>query len=150
MIFDLNDRTAVGVIRTYCACERGKSRTIGLTSGSFDLIHFHHTLYFTRCRRSCDILVVGVDSDEFVREKKGPGRPVIYDSRRVFMVDNQKPVAFAFIMNSVEDFGRAAEFFRPEFIFKNNDFEGRETEIVCKEFAGEVKIISDVVAIKRY
>lgn len=145
MLFDLRDSTAIEVIRTYLACARDKGLQVGLTSGSFDLIHFHHFLYLIRCRRFCDILVVGVDSDELVRERKGEGRPLIYDSRRVVMVDALKPVTFAFIMGSVADFGLAAELTKPDLIFKNDSFKGREWEVVGKECAGGIKIVEDVV-----
>ena len=145
MLFDLRDATAIEVIQTYLHCARGRGQTIGLTSGSFDLIHFHHVLYFTRCRRSCDVLIVGVDSDEFVRATKGEGRPLIYDSRRVVMVEALKPVTFAFIMNGLEDFGLAAKITAPDVIFKNDAFKDREGEIVGREYAKRIKIIRDVV-----
>ncbi|MFA6528898.1 MAG: adenylyltransferase/cytidyltransferase family protein [Candidatus Gracilibacteria bacterium] len=145
MLFDLNNSTDVEVVQTYLRCSRENERIIGLTSGSFDLIHFHHFLYFIRCRRSCDVLIVGVDSDELVRKMKGEGRPLIYDSRRVVMVDALKPVTFAFIMNSVDDFGLAAKIINPDFIFKSDSFDGREEEIIGKEHAKKIKIIRDVV-----
>ena len=145
MLFDLNDSSAIEVIQTYLACARENGRSVGLTSGSFDLIHFHHVLYVTRCRRSCDILIVGVDSDELVRERKGEGRPLIYDSRRVVMIDALKPVTFAFILNSIKNFGLATSIIRPDVIFKSNEFEGREHEIVGREHAKSIKIVRDVV-----
>jgi cytidyltransferase-like protein len=145
MVFDLNDSTATEVIQTYLQCARAKGQTVGLTSGSFDLIHFHHVLYFIRCRRSCDVLIVGVDSDELVRERKGEGRPLIYDSRRVVMVEALKPVTFAFIMNSVDDFGVAAKITTPDVIFKSDAFRDREEEIIGKEYAKRIKIVRDVV-----
>jgi len=145
MLFDLNDPTAIEVISTYIKCAREKDQTIGLTSGSFDLIHFHHFLYLVRCRRECDVLVVGVDSDELARERKGEGRPIIYDSRRVVMVDGLKPVTFAFIMDCVEDFGVAAKIIQPDVIFKNDFFTGKEDEIVGKKHAKRIRIIRDVV-----
>lgn len=145
MVFDLNDPMAVEVVQTYLQSARLQVHRVGLTSGSFDLIHFHHALYFIRCRRYCDVLIVGVDSDEFVRERKGEGRPITYDSRRVMMVDMIKPVTFAFIMNNLKDFRTAARLTTPSVIFKSDAFLGRESEIVCKEYAGEIRIIRDVV-----
>lgn len=145
MLFELNDPIAIGVIETYLRCVRETGKKIGLTSGSFDLTHFHHGLYLTRCRRSCDVLIVGVDSDELVRERKGEGRPIVYDSRRALMIDALKSVTFAFVMNSIEDFGLAASIARPDVIFKNDAFSGREDVILGKEFAKRIKIVRDVV-----
>jgi cytidyltransferase-like protein len=145
MIFNLRDTNDIEIVRTYIEAERQKGRTSGLASGTFDLLHPHHTHFLERCRRECDILVVGVDSDLLVKATKGPDRPQIYDAKRMAAVDSQKQVTFAFIINSIKDFGRAAEIIRPNIIFKNNDFQGREAEIEGKEFAGKIMIIPDVV-----
>jgi cytidyltransferase-like protein len=48
---------------------------VGMTSGVFDVIHAGHLLYLKECRKHCDILVVGVDSNDVVQMTKGPQRP---------------------------------------------------------------------------
>jgi D-beta-D-heptose 7-phosphate kinase/D-beta-D-heptose 1-phosphate adenosyltransferase len=145
MLFDINDQAAREVVSTYLRAAREEGKSIGLASGSFDLIHFQHVLFLTRCRRMCDILIVGVDSDELVRERKGNGRPIIYDSRRVVMVDAMKAVTFAFIMRSIEDFGKMAALAKPDVIFKNDAFLRREHDILGREHAGRIEIVRDVV-----
>lgn len=143
MIFSLQDAIEVSVVRGALSTAKAQGKTVGLTSGCFDLIHFHHFEFFVRCRRNCDVLIVGVDSDELVRGDKGPSRPVIPDYRRALMVDALKPVDFTFIMNGIGDFGKVAELVKPELIFKNQDFKGREKEIVGREHAGRVMILDD-------
>lgn len=143
MLFDINDVDSIRVIKKFIADAQAKRETVGLTSGCFDLIHFQHFSFFIRCRRLCSYLIVGVDADEVVRAVKGPQRPIIADFQRALMVDALKPVSFTFIMSGIEDFGRAAELFAPDIIFRNDDFEGREEEIVGREHAGKVVIIKD-------
>lgn len=143
MFFNLNDSDSVAVTQSFLRGAQAAGKVVGLTSGSFDLIHFHHLGFLMRCRWYCDYLLVGVDSDESVRQTKGPTRPVIHDLHRVIMVDNLKPVAFAFLMNGVHDFGQAAELFTPDVIFRNGDFKGRETEIVGRQHARQIVIIED-------
>ena len=145
MLFDLNSEESVLVVKTFLQGARSGGKTIGLTSGCFDLIHFHHFSFFIRCRRYCDFLIVGVDSDELVRGAKGASRPIVPDFHRAIMVDALRPVSFVFIMNSVVDFGRVAEIFTPEVIFKNDEFKGRENEIIGKEHAKRVIILNDQV-----
>ena len=145
MLFDLNDGDSVKVVRDFLSGIRASGKCIGLTSGCFDLIHFYHFSFFIRCRRYCDYLIVGVDSDELVREAKGPPRPIVPDFYRAIMVDALRPVSFAFIMNSVHDFGRAAELFVPDVIFKNNEFKGKEDQIVGREHAKRIIILEDQV-----
>lgn len=145
MIFELRAPSDRSMLTSYLKSARSEGKTIGLVSGSFDLLHFHHGLLLIRCGRMCDVLVVGVDSDELVRERKGHDRPVIYDMRRVTMVDWIKPVSFAFVMRTVDDFRDAAALIRPDCIFKNDAFAGREAEVLGREYAHEVVIVKDVV-----
>ncbi len=144
MFFDLNDKMATRAITLFLDEERAKGRTVGLTSGCFDLIHFQHFWYFIRCRRHCDILIVGIDSDEMVREQKGPTRPFIFDFKRAIMVDALKQADATFVMHGLHDLSRAAQLFRPDYLFRNNEYAGRETEVVGHEYAKKVVIIHDV------
>jgi len=56
---------------------------IVLTSGSFDLAHIGHARYLRKARLLGDFLVVGVESDERVQERKGPNRPIVPQEERV-------------------------------------------------------------------
>lgn len=51
-------------------------RPIGYTSGVFDFFHLGHANYLSVCKNYCTTLVVGVDVDELVTARKGPGKPV--------------------------------------------------------------------------
>jgi rfaE bifunctional protein nucleotidyltransferase chain/domain len=71
-------------------------RTIGakivLTQGTFDVIHIGHFLYLEKARQLGDVLIVGVDSDEKVRRRKGPDRPVVNERERVKMLTHVRHV----------------------------------------------------------
>lgn len=56
---------------------------IVLTSGTFDLFHIGHAQYLERAKALGDLLIVGVDSDLKVKERKGPSRPIVPESERV-------------------------------------------------------------------
>ncbi len=144
MLIDLRDRVSTRAATLFLDEQRSQGKKIGYTSGCYDLIHFNHFWYFQLCRRQCDVLIVGVDSDEMVRSEKGLTRPFTSDFKRLLMVDALKPVTFAFIMGSSSDFARAAELFTPDYMFRNDDFLGREDQVWGREFAGEVVIIRDV------
>jgi D-beta-D-heptose 7-phosphate kinase/D-beta-D-heptose 1-phosphate adenosyltransferase len=66
--------------------------SVVLTSGSFDLIHQGHSLYLEAARELGGFLIVGVDSDEKVRSRKGPNRPIIPEDERLLMVTHQRGV----------------------------------------------------------
>lgn len=114
---------------------------IGLTSGCYDLFHNLHLTYLLRCRRMCDVLIVGVDSDDAVKKDKGPLRPIIPEHHRVNLVSNLKCVDAAFVMGSLEDWKLAIYTFKPKKLFKNQSF--CVDEVVGKEEA-EVVIVPDV------
>lgn len=71
-------------------------KTIGLkivlTQGTFDFIHIGHFLYLEKARALGDILIVGVDSDEKVKSRKGPDRPIVNQSERVQMLTHVRHV----------------------------------------------------------
>ena len=57
-----------------------------LTLGVYDLVHEGHALYLEQARSHGDILIVGVDSDEFTKKRKGPNRPVVPQRERLKML----------------------------------------------------------------
>jgi len=65
---------------------RAQGNRIVLTSGSFDLSHIGHMRYLWSARQLGDFVIVGIDSDEKVRNRKGEYRPVIPENERAEMV----------------------------------------------------------------
>lgn len=74
-----------------------KTKTIVFVSGAYDLLHAGHITFLNTCKELGDILVVGVNSDQLVSKKKGPGRPIIPEIDRALMVSNLRCVDFTFI-----------------------------------------------------
>ena len=60
------------------------NKKIVFTNGCFDILHVGHIRYLSEARSLGDILVVGVNSDESVRNLKGPSRPINFLSDRAF------------------------------------------------------------------
>ncbi len=59
---------------------RGLRRVV-FTNGCFDLLHPGHIRSLESGRSLGDVLVVGINSDDSVRELKGPGRPTVVCQR---------------------------------------------------------------------
>lgn len=55
---------------------------LGFTNGCFDLIHPGHVQYLEDCRKQCDFLILGLNSDASVACLKGPSRPVQDETAR--------------------------------------------------------------------
>jgi len=71
---------------------KGLGLKIVLTQGTWDLVHIGHARYFEEAKRHGDLLIVGVDSDEKVRERKGPDRPIVPEGERIEMVTHMRNV----------------------------------------------------------
>jgi len=74
----------------------GALRTLGLrvvlTGGTFDILHEGHSMYLEAARGFGDFLIVGVDSDDKVRARKGEGRPAVPEAERLRMLTHQRGV----------------------------------------------------------
>lgn len=69
---------------------KGLGLKIVLTMGAWDLVHIGHARYIKDAKSHGDVLVVGVDSDEKVRAKKGPERPIVPQEERLEMITHLK------------------------------------------------------------
>jgi len=61
---------------------RASGKKLVVTNGCFDLLHLGHVTYLEKARALGDMLLVGVNGDEAVRQLKGPGRPITTESDR--------------------------------------------------------------------
>jgi len=55
---------------------RSQSQRVVATNGCFEILHVGHVRYLTAARKLGDVLVVGLNGDDSVRQLKGEGRPV--------------------------------------------------------------------------
>lgn len=77
-----------------------------LTSGCFDLLHGGHLEYLLEAG-SKGFLVVGVNSDPFVKKLKGSSRPIRGQSDRVFTIAGFEPVGLTVIFDDDVELIRA-------------------------------------------
>lgn len=71
---------------------RDQGKKIVLTQGSFDMIHIGHARYCAEAKKHGDVLFVGVDSDEKIKSRKGPDRPVVPQAERLEMLTHLSSV----------------------------------------------------------
>ena len=68
-----------------------KKFKIGYTTGTFDLLHVGHLNLLEKAKENCEILIVGVSTDELVKDYKGE-LPVIPFEDRIRIVGALKCV----------------------------------------------------------
>lgn len=76
---------------------RGLGLKIVLTQGSWDLVHIGHARYLKEAKNHGDVLVVGVDDDKKIRNRKGPDRPIVPEDERMEMITHLRYVDMAII-----------------------------------------------------
>ncbi len=87
-------------LKKICEREKEKGRKIGLCHGCFDILHVGHIVLFQEAKKQCDILIVGLDSDENVKQVKGKPRPVMSEKERAKMLSFLELIDYIFIFKS--------------------------------------------------
>ncbi len=126
------------------AIERRHGAKIVLANGCFDLLHVGHIRYLEAAKNFADILVVGINSDEQVRNLKGAGRPFQPERERAELIAALKVVDYVTIFTepTVENLIRAI---RPDFHAKGTDYteDTVPERDVVRECGGRVVIAGD-------
>jgi D-beta-D-heptose 7-phosphate kinase/D-beta-D-heptose 1-phosphate adenosyltransferase len=66
---------------------RADGKTVVFTNGVFDLLHVGHLRYLQHARSLGDSLIVGLNSDDSVRQIKGAGRPITTEAERAEILE---------------------------------------------------------------
>jgi D-beta-D-heptose 7-phosphate kinase/D-beta-D-heptose 1-phosphate adenosyltransferase len=101
-------------------------------NGTFDIIHFGHLQLLNYARSLGDSLTVGIDSDERVREKKGPTRPINNVCERQELLANLKAVDCVSVFNTDEELIQLIK--DCDIMVKGSDYKGKSIigETYCK------------------
>ncbi|MDD5065872.1 MAG: HAD-IIIA family hydrolase [bacterium] len=113
--------TSSGSLRGLARYLRKKKKRIVTTNGVFDIIHIGHLRYLEECRKQGDVLIVGVNADQSVKQNKGDRRPVNNQFSRAEVVCGLKPVDYAFIF-SEKDPRTFLKLVKPDVHIKGGDY----------------------------
>ena len=125
-----------------CQKLRESGKTIGFTSGAFDLLHAGDVDYLEKAKEICDVLVVGVNSDLSVKRYKGDNRPVISENFRIKVVAALESVDFVFLFDERRN-KKNIELLRPDFYIKAGDYnhDSLTSAADVEAYGGKVKLI---------
>jgi len=129
-------------IAAIVAREKVEEKTVGFTNGCFDILHFGHVRYLFEASELCDILVVGVNSNDSVRSLKGEKRPVNDEQSRLEVIAALQCVSYVTLF-SEETPLELINILTPAVLFKGGDW--TEDAVVgaehVKSIGGGVEII---------
>jgi D-glycero-beta-D-manno-heptose 1-phosphate adenylyltransferase len=136
-------------LRDFVRRQRKAGKTIGLTSGCFDVLHSAHIELMEESKRWVDLLIVAVNEDSYVHDTKGDDRPILKAADRVRIVRALRAVD-AVIRFADETPERLIRQISPDAYFKGRDYEARGEAIpeavLVKELGGTVCLVGSASA----
>lgn len=100
---------------------RANGKRIVFTNGCFDLLHVGHITYLHQAAAFGDLLIVGLNSDQGVRQLKGPKRPVINQRDRAAILAALQCIDFVVIFDEANPL-KLIESLRPDVLVKGGDY----------------------------
>jgi D-glycero-beta-D-manno-heptose 1-phosphate adenylyltransferase len=136
------------VQRVVAAIRQRGDRKIVLTSGSFDVIHEGHSMYLEAARLLGDFLVVGVDSDTKVRERKGRTRPAVPEQERLRMVTHQRGVGLVTLKYPEHERWALIRAVQPDILVATEDtYSAEEIADLEANYCGRVEVLHRMATI---
>ena len=114
-----------------------KKYTRVFVNGSFDLLHPGHIRLLNTARSLGDYLMVAIDSDRRIAEKKGPDRPVNDQFTRQVLMSNLKAVDEVQIFDSDQELENIIQTYQPDIMMVGSDWRGRP--VIGSEYARQLE-----------
>jgi rfaE bifunctional protein nucleotidyltransferase chain/domain len=94
-------------------------------NGCFDILHKFHIELLNFAKSNGEVLYVGIDSDERVKELKGPTRPIHNQEDRKFLLENLKAVDRVLIFNTEEELIELVKIIKPDIMIVGSDYKNK-------------------------
>ena len=123
---------------------REAGKRLVVTNGCFDLLHAGHVIYLEQAAALGDLLLVGCNGDESVRQLKGEGRPLNPEADRALVLSALESVGSVVVFpeRRAEDFLRLA---KPDVYVKGGDYTPETLDagerVAVESGGGEIVII---------
>jgi len=111
-------------------------------NGTFDLLHPGHVSLLAWAKSLGDYLVVGIDTDDRVREKKGSTRPIYNQTDRGIMLVSLSAVDEVRYFDSDESLENLVKEVKPDIIVVGSDWKGKT--IIGSYYAAELKFFDRI------
>lgn len=131
-------------IRGWRAEFKATGRRLVVTNGCFDLLHPGHVTYLESARNQGDALLVGLNSDDSVRQLKGPDRPVNCEADRAIVLAALASVDAVCIF-AEKSASRFLEAVQPDIYVKGGDYTletlNQEERMIVENAGGRVIVL---------
>ena len=117
---------------------KDKDNKIVFTNGCFDIIHAGHIQYLEEAKSLGDVLILGLNSDQSVRNLKGKNRPINNQHDRALILAALEAVDYVVIFDQDNPF-ELVEAIKPNILVKGSDYEGKE--VIGSDQADELILV---------
>ena len=94
-------------------------------NGTFDLLHKGHLELLNYAKSLGDFVCVGIDTDDRVREKKGPTRPVHNQEERKYFLESLKAVDEVRFFSNDKELEELVKSFKPDIMIVGSDWKDK-------------------------
>lgn len=105
-------------------------------NGTFDIIHPGHLALLTYASSLGTELLIAIDSDRRVKEKKGSERPINNEDIRAKILFHIKGVDRVLIFDTDQDLRDAIKEYEPDIMIVGSDYKNKE--VIGSEYAKEL------------
>ena len=121
---------------------RKARKTVGFTSGVFDLLHAGHVEYLTKASQLVDVLFVGLNADSSVKSNKGELRPINPHQQRAEVVAGLKAATHVFVFDELNN-NVNIELLKPDVYIKAGDYsvDKLTSRHIVESYGGRIEII---------
>jgi rfaE bifunctional protein nucleotidyltransferase chain/domain len=121
---------------------RNNRKKVAFTNGCFDLLHRGHVHVLRQARACGDVLIVGINSDESVKQIKGSARPVLPESDRCELLGAMEMVDFVILFNESDPYDLIAAI-QPDVLVKGGDWNSEKIigADLVEEAGGSVVVV---------
>ena len=94
-------------------------------NGTFDLLHRGHIELLNYAQTQGGHVCVGIDTDDRVREKKGPTRPIHNQEERKFFLESLKAVDDVRFFSNDKELEGLVKSYQPDIMIVGSDWKGK-------------------------
>lgn len=111
-------------------------------NGTFDILHRGHLELLRYAKSQGDYVIVGIDTDYRVKEKKGESRPINNAADRAFMLMNLKSVDEVKFFGTDKELEDLVKSVKPDIMIVGSDWKGKL--VIGSYYSAELKFFDRI------
>ena len=112
-------------------------------NGTFDVLHIGHLELLNYAKQLGTTLLIAIDSDRRVSDKKGADRPFNNIINRLSLLENLKPVDMVEVFDSDSELENIIKEYQPDIMVVGSDW--RDKKVIGSEFAKKLVFYDRII-----